>query len=124
MLLTRRSVAGVVLLTILTFGFYGIWWTWVTCKAMQDQGGKTAIPPVLTTLMMLFYASVGGALLGLDADDNLNAIKAKYGMPQTDNKLLWIILGVFVPIVTTALVQNEINNMIDTAIAQRNNFTL
>ena len=70
---------------------------------------------LLTTLMMLFFTNLGGALLGLDADDNLNAIKASNGMPQVDNKVLWIVLGVLIPIVTVALVQYEINNMIDTA---------
>ena len=114
-MLTKRSVASVVLLTIITCGIYGVWWTWVTCKAMQEQGKITRIPPVLTVLMMLFYSGVGGALLGLDADDNLNAIKEMHGMPKTDNKVLWIILGVIIPIVVMALVQNEINQMIDKA---------
>lgn len=114
-MLTKRSVASVVLLTIITCGFYGVWWTWVTCKAMQEQGKITRIPPVLTVLMMLFYSSVGGALLGLDADDNLNAIKEAHGMPKSDNKVLWIVLGAIIPIVTMALVQYEINMMIDNA---------
>ena len=119
-MLTKRSVLGVVVFSILTCGIYLIWWTYVTCTAMQAHGRKTSIPPVLTTLMMLFFSYLGGALLGLDADENLNSIKAQNGMPTADNKVLWIVLGVIIPIVTVALVQYEINNMIDTA--QRGQF--
>lgn len=119
-MLTKRSVLSVIIFSIITCGIYLVWWTYVTCTALQQQGRKTAIPPVLTTLMMLFFSSVGGALLGLDADDNINAIKFAHGMPQTDNKILWVVLGIFIPIVTVGLVQYEINNMIDTAQRQNN----
>ena len=114
-MLTKRSVVSVILLTIITCGIYGVWWTWVTCKAMQEEGKITRIPPVLTTLLVLFYSNVGCALLGLDADENLNAIKEARGIPKTDNKVLWIVLGAIIPIVTMALVQYEINMMIDNA---------
>ncbi len=115
MYLTKRGVASVIILSIITLGIYAIWWTYVTSRAMQAQGGKTAIPTVLTTLMALVSSSVWGALLALDADDNLNAIKARHGMPQADNKLLWLILGIFIPIVVVGLVQYEINTMIEAA---------
>ncbi|MBQ8356947.1 MAG: DUF4234 domain-containing protein [Clostridia bacterium] len=114
-MLTKRSVASVIVFSILTCGIYMLWWTYVTCTALQQQGHKTSIPPVLTVLLMLFVSGVGGALLGIDADDNINAIKAMHGMPLTDNKILWIILGIIIPIVSVALIQSEINNMIDAA---------
>ncbi len=122
-MLTKRSVASVIIFSLLTCGIYMIWWTYVTCDALQRQGQKTSIPPILTTLMMLFFSNVGGALLGVDADDNINAIKARYGMPTTDNKILWLILGIFIPIVTVALVQYEINQMIDTAQSNYHSYT-
>ncbi len=114
-MLEKRSVATVVVFSILTCGIYMVYWTYVTCGALQQQGKKTSIPVVLTTLMMLFYSSIGGALLAIDADDNINAIKEMHGMPKADNKILWLLLGIFIPIVTAALVQNEINRMIDAA---------
>ena len=117
-MLEKRSVIAVILFSILTCGIYMVYWTYVTCTAMQQQGGKTGIPPIATTLLMLFVTPVGGALLGMDADDNLNAIKTKHGMPTTDNKVLWIVLGVLFPIVTVALIQYEINTMINTARSQ------
>ena len=121
-MLEKRSVATVVVLSLITCGIYMIYWTYVTCTALQQQGKQTSIPVILTTLMMLFYSSAGGLLLGIDADDNTNAIKAMHGMPKKDNKILWMLLGFFIPIVTVALVQAEINAMIDTAERARTGF--
>lgn len=121
-MLEKRSVATVVIFSLLTCGIYMVYWTYVTCQALQQQGKKTALPVILTTLMMLFYSSIGGVLLAIDADDNINAIKIAHGMPGADNKILWILLGIFIPIVTVALVQNEINSMIDTAERARAGF--
>lgn len=121
-MLEKRGVATVVVFSILTCGIYAAWWTYVTCQALQQQGKKTSIPVILTTLMMLFYSSVGGLLLGMDADDNINAIKEMHGMPKADNKILWMLLGFFIPVVTIALVQSEINSMIDKAESARTHY--
>ena len=60
-------------------------------------------------LLLFFY--VGYILFGLNADANINAIKANKGLPTQDNKILWIILGLVFPVALIALVQNEINKL-------------
>lgn len=120
-MIQKRSVLSVILLSIVTCGIYMVWWTYVTCSALQREGGKTSIPPVVTTLLMLF-TGFGGILLGIDADDNVNAIKAARGMYTTDNKVLWIVLGFFFPIVTVGLVQHEINQIVDNSIPPYGNY--
>ncbi len=111
-MLTKRSVVSVVVLTIITCGIYGVWWTYVTLTALQQNGQNKSIPPVLTTILMLFVSVAGGALLGYDADVNVNEIKKARGLPTADNKVLWIVLGALIPVVTIALVQNEINGLV------------
>ena len=111
-MIEKRSVVSVILLSIVTCGIYMVWWTYVTCSALQREGGKTSIPPVATTLLMLF-TGFGGILLGIDAVDNVNAIKFARGIPQKDNKVLWIVLGFLFPIATVGLVQHEINQIVD-----------
>jgi nitrate reductase NapE component len=111
-MLTQRSIWKVVVFSIITFGIYMVWWTYVTTVALQEHGGNKTIPPILTTLLMFFASSAGGALLGFDADTNINEIKKLRGMQTTDNKVLWIVLGVIFPVVTVALVQNEINGLV------------
>ena len=121
-MIEKRSVVSVILLSIVTCGIYMVWWTYVTCCALQREGGKTSIPPVLTTLVMLFYSTIGAILLGIDADENVRSIKFSRGIPQTDNKVLWIVLGFFCPIATVGLVQHEINQIVDNSIPPYGNY--
>ena len=109
----KRSIAAVVVLTIITCGIYGAYWSYVVCEDLQKESGVSRIPPILTLLLFLFFSSAGGALLGLDCNATINEIKTKRGLPTTDNNLLWIILGVFIPVVTIALAQSEINNLVE-----------
>lgn len=107
----KRSIAAVVILYLITCGIYGVYWTYVVCTDLQKESGVSKIPPVGTTLLMLFVSAVGGALLGWDCNETINVIKERRGLPKTDNSVLWIVLGVLLPVVTVALVQNEINQM-------------
>ena len=107
----KRSIAAVVILTIITCGIYGVYWTYVVCDELQKKTGVSKIPPVLTTLLMLFVGSAGGALLGYDCNETVNAYKASRGAPTNDNSVLWIVVGVLLPVVTMALIQAEINNL-------------
>lgn len=47
--MTRRSVIGVLLLTCVTFGIYGLYWFWATKEEMNSRGGDipTAILMVI-----------------------------------------------------------------------------
>lgn len=107
----KRSVAAVVILSIITCGIYSVYWTYVVCDELQKETGVSKIPPILTTLLMLFVSAAGGALVGYDCNETINTYKAARGVPQKDNSVLWIVLGVLIPIVTVALIQNEINNL-------------
>ena len=111
-MLTKRSIAGVVILTIITFGIYGAWWTYVTLSALQNHTGKVPTPPILASLLFVFISSAGGTLLAYEADSSINFIKESRGSIPTDNKVLWIILGAIIPVVTVGLIQNEINKLL------------
>ena len=111
-MLEKRKVSTVVILTIITFGIYGIWWTHVTMTALRNEGNQESVPVVLVTVFMIFSHGAGGVLLGMDADTNINTIKSEHGIPTTDNKILWVVFGAFIPVVTIAMVQNEINGLL------------
>lgn len=112
----KRSVASVVVLSIITCGIYSVWWTYVTCRDLQAKSGVSKIPPVVTTLLMLFVSAAGGALLGYDCNESINGLKEKNGLPKQDNMILWLLFGVFIPVVTVALIQNEINQLPDSTL--------
>ena len=95
----KRSVAAVVILTLITCGIYGYYWLFVTARDLQKESGTSEISPVVTLLLSLFVSVAGTALLGFDTNTTVNALKAQRGMKQEDNKVLWIVLGAIIPIV-------------------------
>jgi len=108
-MLKNRNIALVIILSIITCGIYQLYWLWVTISALDSEGQNSNMPAVAQFILMFFY--VGFILFGLNADANINAIKTKRGIPTSDNKVLYIVLGIFLPIVLVCLVQNEINKL-------------
>lgn len=109
-MLKNRNVALVLVLSIVTCGIYYLYWMYVTMDALDREGQSSNMPVIAQFLLLFFY--VGGLLFGLNADANLNAIKASKGMPTQDNKVLWLILGLVIPVVLIVLVQSEINKIV------------
>lgn len=111
-MLTKRSVAGVVILTIITFGIYGAWWTHVTLTALEKESDNVSTPPILAAILFFLVGSAGATLLSYEADTKINLINTSRGIVSTDNKILWIVLGALIPIVSVALIQSEINKLV------------
>lgn len=107
----NRSVATVIILTIVTCGIYALYWVYTTAAALEEEGRTGGLSAGVQLVLTLFFGSVGYALFGYYADNNLNAIRARRGMPASDNKVLYIILGIFLPIVLIGIVQNDINKL-------------
>ena len=82
--MTKRSVATVIILTIVTCGIYGWYWMYTTSNELQKESGQSQLSPMAILL------------------------NARRGI-TSDNNVLYIILGLFIPIVLIGIVQNEIN---------------
>ncbi len=108
-MLKNRNIVTVIVLSIVTCGIYDLYWTYVTMDALDKEGQASNMPVIAQFLLCFFY--VGFLLFGLNAENNLNAIKAKRGMEAADNKVLWMVLGLLVPVVLVILVQLEINKL-------------
>ena len=107
--LTKRQLVTLILLSIITCGIYALVIEYQMIDEMEKQGAKPILPAIGIVLLSLFFGGVGGALFGYSADQQLNEIKANNGIPATDNKILWTILGFVYPLIAIALVQYEIN---------------
>ncbi len=107
----NRSVVSIILLSIITFGIYSIVLSYLQLKEMEDEGVEPKIPAVAVVLLMIFVSCAGGALLGYAANENLNQIRARRGLPAQDNMVLWLVIGIFIPMVTEALIADNINKM-------------
>lgn len=108
-MLKNRSVATVIILSIVTCGIYSLYWTYVTMDALDKEGQASNMPVIAQFLLCFFY--VGYLLFGMNANANINAIKQNRGIATTDNQVLWMVLGLVIPIVLVAMIQNEINQL-------------
>ena len=108
---TQKSVATVVILTIVTCGSYSLIWYWTAMHELYNAGHKSLgnLDPTIQFILLWLY--VGGIFFAINANDNINEVKAQRGLPTADNKILYIVLSLFCPIVLIALVQNEMNKL-------------
>ncbi len=107
----NRNIALVIVFSLISCGIYMFYWIYVTARALEDEGQTGGLDATIILILSIFVSSVGFLLFGMYADANLNAIKARRGAPISDNKVLWIILGLLIPIVLVGLVQYEINTL-------------
>ena len=111
-MLKNRNIVLVIIFTLITCGIYGWYWVYDTLKGMETVSGKEAtVNSTIALLLCIFVAPVGYILFGMAADEQLNMIKAERGITQVDNKVMYMILGFFLPIVLMPIVQDEINRL-------------
>ncbi len=110
-MLKNRSVVAVIILSLVTFGIYNLYWVWVTARDLDNEGNNSLVPPVIQFILYLFTAYIGWIVFALCADSNINAIRAQRGLPQKDNKIIYIVLAIVLPIALAGLVQNDINEL-------------
>lgn len=108
-MLQNKNVVTVIILSIVTCGIYSLVWCWQTMNALDSQGKKSLVPPIVQFLLLFFY--IGFIVFALCADANLNSIREQRGLATKDNKILYLILGIVFPIALVALVQNDINEL-------------
>lgn len=97
--------------SIATCGIYGWYWLYVTAQDLEREGQTNSASPTLQLVLAILFGFVGYILFGIAADANLNSIKSRNGLMPSDNKVVYIVLAIFIPIVLVALVQNEINHL-------------
>ncbi len=116
----QRSIVTAIIFSIITCGIYFLYWFWVTLSPLEQEGKRSIVPTFVSFILLLFVSPVGGALGGYDADNNLSAIYAARGIPRNSNQIVYIIVGILLPIVMIALVQNEINGLLRNSASSAN----
>ena len=103
----QRNIVTCILLTLVTCGIYGIYWTImlareaVSVKDPADNG-------LLEIVLMLFLPFVGFFMAEKKLADGCQA----RGVAHTDNSILYLILGlVGLGIVNFCMMQNDLNKL-------------
>jgi amino acid permease len=109
----KRSIVTMIILSIITCGIYTIVMSYVILNEMEKEGAKPSISPAIVLLLMIFIYPAGGALLGYTGNDALNQVRGQWGLRELDNSVAWLVLGIFFPLITLALIQNSVNQTLD-----------
>lgn len=111
--MVKREILKYVLLSIVTCGIYFLVVSYKQLTELEAEGATLKIPAWAVVLLLLFVTPAGGALLGYVGDDAINQVREKRGLPRVDNMILWLVIGIFLDIVTGALLQDSMNKLID-----------
>lgn len=107
MAIKHRNIVSCILLTLITCGIYGIYWTIMLAKeavSVKDPSDSA----ILEIVLMLFLPFVGLFL----AEKKFAEGCAAKGVPHSDNSVLYLILGlVGLGIVGFCMLQNDLNKL-------------
>lgn len=112
----KRDLVLAIVLSLVTCGFYGIYWTIslvnevnYICDEPEAMSGAMVFLLSLVTCgvyMMIWFYNAGG---------RLDRAKSAVGLYPSNSGTLYCILPLFgLGIVTMALIQSEVNNLVDT----------
>lgn len=125
MALKQRSIVSVILLSLLTCGIYSIYWFVVVTNEIQaslrnpdgsvGSGGMCFLLGIVTCgiYTIYWYYKQG---------QRVSQLRQENGLQSNDNTVLYVILSIFgLAIVADAIIQGELNAVIDASYNNYNN---
>lgn len=104
----NRNIVTQVIITIVSCGFYGWYWRFMMAKEAvsfgdpEDQGTLEAI-----LYMFPLTCFIGAYLIEKKFATGFEA----RGIEHKDNSILYLVVGLLLPIVVDCLLQNELNKL-------------
>ena len=112
----KRNIGLCIVLSIITCGIYGIYWLISMVNELNAlSGDENGTSGGVVFLLSIVTCSIYLLFWFYKAGEKINKAKAAKGLPTDSNSgILYLILAVFgLQIVSYALIQNEINSLID-----------
>jgi len=100
----------VLVLSFLTCGLYLIYWNLKACEVMNAVAEREIISSPIAIFAGCCYP-INCYFFYLAGKEGLPAIQRRLGFPTKDDALLYLILGLFFPMVAAMILQNEINKL-------------
>ncbi len=108
-----RSVPVLILLWILTCGLYGYIWVYQTSKTLRDYSGDTlSLAPGVEILLMVLTCGLYTLYWLYKLSERIETCAAIAGAPARDNRLVFLLLGVFGMTIAAAAIAQDILNRI------------
>ncbi len=112
--MVKRSIPVSIILSLITCGIYGLYWiSTLTDDANELSGRTNETTGGMTVLFCIITCGIYGYYWAYKMGEKLDAAKAARGMPTSYGPILYLVLQFFIAIVGWALMQDEINKLID-----------
>ena len=108
---TPRSPMVVLILSIVTLGFYGIYWTYCIAEENKQYGGVG--PGGLIHLLLCFFVPFAGLYRMVMTTAEIGDMQALNGMPKTvdGTTFFWIFLPILGPFIRLWKLQGAVNEV-------------
>ena len=112
--LMQRSIVVCILLTIVTCGFYSIYWMIKLNDELNDVAGKPeATSGGMVFLFTLITCGIYGYYWYYKMGENVDAIKTSKGLASSNTGIIYLVLGLFgFGIVNYCLMQDTLNKSV------------
>ena len=104
----QRNIATSIILWFVTCGFYGIYWGYCVAKeslSVYDPEYKGTLECILSALALTSF--IGTFMVEKKYTEGL----AAKGIEHKDNSVMYLVISLFLPVVTYAMMQSELNKL-------------
>ncbi len=113
-MINKRSVAEVIILSIVTCGIYGIYWIYAFSNDVKLYLDDETINPGTEVLLSVVTCGIYAIYWMYKFGKLVTTCQEKAGVQVEDNAIVYVILAVFgLSIVNIGLMQNAMNIIID-----------
>lgn len=112
-MVNQRGVAFSVILTFITCGLYGIYWFIVLTNDVGRLSGDPSFTGGKHFLLTLVTCGIWSFIWAYQIGKQVAEAQRQRGLHSSDNSILYLVLNFFgLSIVTYALVQSDVNNLV------------
>jgi len=112
-MIQKRSIPLYIILYFITCGIVGlVWMAQLTddTNAIAEEYGTSG---VLAVILTFCTCGIYGLYWAYKCGEKIDIAKQKRGYPASNGGVLYLIVYIFGGIIAYALIQNEINNLLD-----------
>lgn len=110
----KRSIPVCIILSVVTCGIYGLYWfVCMTNEANTLSHHEGDVSGGVALILQIVTCNIYGLYWAYQMGSKLDQAKVNQGLQPGNCGVVYLILQLFVPIVGYALMQNDINTLID-----------
>jgi len=117
MTVQKRSILTCVILSIVTCGIYGLYWFVMLTEDANQLSGRQSPSGITALLLTIVTCGIYGLYLAYQMGETLYAARMQRGYMGSNNNILYLVLEFVCYIASYAVMQNEINQIIDADMA-------